>query len=170
MRTRSLKCAALLAAVVVVQVGLGGPAWAAKGKTLREAYVGGTITAGLGKVVAFCRADDLNPTGKNVGRVCFTGLTSGKEYKVSVLDVSGQDVPFWYVWDHYVGHIDGYGCKTVTLTMPFNASSLEIYLDGPIGPWSEPYPDCFHNGLPGSPVAATKGEVTLTTPSVHRRR
>src|SRR2546427_231271 len=97
MRTGTLKCVAILAAVVVLPVGLGGPAWAAKGKTLREAYVGSASVfnpsrcegCGITYPSGLCRppgsggaGEPFNPTGKNVGRVCFTGLTSPGKYKV----------------------------------------------------------------------------------------
>jgi hypothetical protein len=184
MGTRSVKCAALLAAVVVVQVGLGGPAWAAKGKTLREAYVGSASVfnpsrcqgCGITYPSGLCRpgaesggaGEPFNPTGKNVGRVCFTGLTSPGKYKVTVLDVSGQDLGFTYVWN-VKGNWTEYGaepaCKTATLTKPSWATRLEIFLGEPfVGPGGVPI-YCQRNGLPSTPGFPTTGEVTLTTPA-----
>ena len=174
MKTRSVKCAAVLAAIVVVQVGLGAPAWAEKSGTRREAYVGGSATADLVvNATGFCRTRPglyPNPAAKNVGRVCFTDVTPGT-YKITVHDATGQDVGFIPIWDgEWNNSYHDFECNTVTLTRTRYASELLIFLEGPIGHGGGPSPlYCQRNGLPYTPGFATTGEVTLTKISAHRR-
>jgi hypothetical protein len=180
-----MKFAALLAAmVVVVQMGLGGTAKAAEGRTLREKYVGATLPPGavfyenilsirrsgvcrtegsLLSAMVLARSTHVEswfPTRRNVGKVCFTGLYTPGTYKVTVRDVSGLDVGFTYLWDGDLS-TQGFECKTVTLTRPPGASRLEIYLD-PVPLWRG-CANGVHTTFLGADYA-TKGEVTLTTP------
>lgn len=186
MRPGIVKCAALLAAVAVVQVGLGGPAWAAKGTTLKESYVGGTndpCLEGRGLCArghageeltypGFCRNDNRLPRSsvQNIGRVCFTGLTSSGTYKLEILDVTGQRVGFSYRWMPGAWNSSLSGCQRETVTRPRAAVGLEVFLDGPDGPFH-----CLEGNPPRDPGPqstlglATSGEVVLTKPPTHRR-
>ena len=193
MRTGILKCAAVPAAVAVMQLGLGGPARAATGTTLSEKYVGNASFfnparcggCGVDYPAGLCRegaGEPFNPTRKNVGRVCFTGLTSPGTYKVTVIDVSGQDLGFTYLWKEKGTRWDESraqpACKTVTLKKPSRTSQLTILLGEPfIGPGhgqqlhGYPIPGgrapiyCHRKRLPNTPSVPTTGEVTLTTPA-----
>lgn len=155
--------AAVLVAVVGVQLGLGGPAWAAKNVTRREAYVGGTADS----FANFCRTDTErgNLSGKNIGRVCFTGLTGRGVYKLTVVDASGLDVGFTYTWNDETYRS---GCKTITFRRPGLLTELKVFLDGPIGQggW---LPGCLQSRSSSRPGFATSGTVTLTKLSVRRK-
>jgi hypothetical protein len=166
MRRSSTGLMAIACAVVLLTVSLGhsdtslGHPATHEGATRTEGYVGGSIASDLfiSRTTAFCRP---NPAGKNVGQVCFSGLTAGR-YKITIHDDSGQDVGFIPRWDGAWDY-DAFACNTVTLTKPRYASALVIFLEGPIGHGgflTSLY--CQRNGLPYTPGFATTGEVTLT--------
>lgn len=156
-----------IGALVGLLTSFAGPAGAAKGATLTEAYAGGTIDM---FPASFCRTDARvpNPAQRNVGKVCFSGLTSAGEYKLHILDVSGSSPCFTYSWmwrsvaGWYAADY-GDGCEeAVTLIKPPGAVRLEVLLHGPIL-WNG-----RGGGLSCCPSIATKGKVTLTKPSVRR--
>jgi hypothetical protein len=166
MRPRRVMGTAVLAAMVVVQFGLGGSAWAAKSRTLTESYVGGTVEMFPG---SFCRMDARvpNPAQKNVGKVCFPTSRSPGTYR---LRISDSGVCFKYTWMYtgvtgwFAGE-GGSGCtwtsgeNPMTLRKPRDAERLDVFLEGPI----------LFNGHGGGysccPSMATTGKVTLTTPA-----
>lgn len=122
--------------------------------TVREDYILGPV----GDTDGLCRMDRLNPTGLNIGTVCFA-KPSATSATLRIEDATGLPVAGNYVFVTSSGAAIGGAidfCQRTTLAVPSNASRLVVYIAGPAwGPTT-----CLETGSPG---IGTNGTVKLIT-------
>jgi hypothetical protein len=140
----------LAAAVLALAIPLASGA-----ATKTENYVLGPV----GDTDGLCRLDPLNPTGLNIGTVCFAGL-SGTRARLVIEDATGIPVAGNYVFVTSAGDAIGGAvefCEQIaTVAIPSGAARLVVYIAGPaFGPLA-----CIDTGSPG---IGTNGLVRLTT-------
>src|SRR5687768_3772075 len=95
-----------------------------------ENYVLGPV----GDTDGLCRIDPLNPTGLNIGTVCFTGL-SGTRARIQIADLTEAPVGGNYVFLNSAGAAIGSAvafCGQISSAgIPSNAAKLVVYIAGP---------------------------------------
>lgn len=118
-----------------------------------ESYVVGAA----GDSDGLCKEDPLNPTGQNIGAVCFAPASGSR--KLTITDVSTAPVGGYYVavdsaGDPIGGAVSFCG-QSGSFSLPSGTKQLVVYIGGPaLGPLA-----CIEEGYPG---IGTNGSVKYT--------
>lgn len=144
-----------LIALWLAALALAVPAPARADTTRTETYVAGFA----GDADGPCRTDPTNPTGVNIGSVCFGNLGGFRSVYVDVNDQAPWLVGYWigFLRPDRSSMGGTFGCKATPeyRAIPPGAATLLVYITGPVlGPL-----ECLGRSSPG---VGTVGSVVAT--------